>query len=324
MKSWMIFVATLGVGIVNSVSATGSLPDDPVAAVPVVVEFFSPEGYVKQVRQVTARFSAPMVKLGDPLLADPFRVDCAASGQGRWADGRNWVYDFDSDLDAGLSCRFHLVPNLKAVSGTRVSGRSVFRFNTGGPAIRASLPADGWRDLDEEQVFLLRLDAAARPESIEAHAYCAVDGVVERIPFKVISGAERQSLLDQRRAIGYDYFALLWKSGGESRVRVRNRSMERPEELLVVARCGRHLPPGAKVLLHWGTGIISSTGLSTREDQELAFRVRPAFTAQVECTRTNPRAGCIPTLPIQVNFSAPVPRAVALGVVPPTFRWSKA
>jgi alpha-2-macroglobulin len=42
--------------------------------------------------------------------------------------------------------------------------------------------------------------------------------------------------------------------------------------------------------------------------------VRPAFTAQVECSRTNARAGCIPMLPINVSFSAPVPRSKALAV----------
>src|SRR5687768_1000167 len=73
------------------------------------VELFSPQGTIKQVRQVTARFTAPIVALGDPRLADPFTVDCAPhgefraasegerspSGKGRWADTRNWAYDFD-------------------------------------------------------------------------------------------------------------------------------------------------------------------------------------------------------------------------------------
>ena len=44
----------------------------PAAAEPRVVGF-SPEGTVKEVRQVTARFSEPMVALGDPRSAsDPF------------------------------------------------------------------------------------------------------------------------------------------------------------------------------------------------------------------------------------------------------------
>src|ERR1700734_2657289 len=77
------------------------------------VESFSPQGYVRQVRQVVVRFSGSVV-------------------------------------------------------GPR------------GPAIVESLPQDGWAEIDEEQVFLLRLDAQARAASIEAHAYCAVDGLAER------------------------------------------------------------------------------------------------------------------------------------------------
>ncbi|MCW5624011.1 MAG: hypothetical protein KIT73_04750 [Burkholderiales bacterium] len=55
------------------------------------VEWFSPEGEVKGVRQVTARFDTPMVPFGDPRLVEPFDIDCPAAGSGRWADGRNWV-----------------------------------------------------------------------------------------------------------------------------------------------------------------------------------------------------------------------------------------
>ena len=41
------------------------------------VEFFSPRGEVKGVRQVTARFTKPMVPFGDPRELDPFTIDCA-------------------------------------------------------------------------------------------------------------------------------------------------------------------------------------------------------------------------------------------------------
>ena len=68
------------------------------------VEFFSPQGEIKGVRQVTARFSAPMVALGDPRLPAPFDIECSAAGTARWADTRNWVYDFGRDLPAGVRC----------------------------------------------------------------------------------------------------------------------------------------------------------------------------------------------------------------------------
>ncbi len=297
-------------------SARPALADNASVRKPAVrVEFFSPHGYVRSVRQVVVRFSASMVTLGDPRLPDPFTVSCPARGKGRWADTRNWVYDFDADLDAGIRCRFTLKPGLRSVSGAPIaSGPRAFRFETGGPAVMGSLPQDGWSEIDEEQVFLLRLDAQARQASIEAHAYCAVDGLAERIPVRVLTGAKRRRILAERRALGYDYYWLLWKSGWVSHIRVRNRSMEQREALIAVLQCARRLPPGTRVLLHWGAGVMSLSGIATRQDQQLAFRVRPAFIAQVECTRTNPRAGCAPVEPVSVTFSAPVPRAFALGV----------
>ena len=36
------------------------------------VDVFSPQGEVKAVRQVSARFSDPIVPLGDPRLSEPF------------------------------------------------------------------------------------------------------------------------------------------------------------------------------------------------------------------------------------------------------------
>ena len=79
------------------------------------VELFSPQGAARQVRQVTARFTAPMVALGDPRLADPFTSSCPRRpAQGRWADTRNWVYDFDADLPAGLRCTFTLTRGLRS------------------------------------------------------------------------------------------------------------------------------------------------------------------------------------------------------------------
>jgi uncharacterized protein YfaS (alpha-2-macroglobulin family) len=315
-----------------ALSAGGATAQGVIAGNGVQVEDFFPQGYVKSVRQVTARFSAPMVALGDPQRDDPFTVDCPTPGKGRWADARNWVYDFDRDLAGGVSCQFALKAQLKALDGAVVSRPAAFEFNTGGPAIVASLPSDGWQDLDEEQVFLLKLDAPATAESIRANAYCVIEGVAERVPVEVLADDARRSVLEQRKALGYDYLQLLWKDDVTTDVRVRNRSMEQADALVVAVRCQRRLPPATQVRLKWGGGIATASGLATNTEQQLAFRVRPAFTAQVECSRVNARAGCIPLQPIEVNFSAPVPRAQALAirlqsrggsVYPPTIREPK-
>ena len=70
------------------------------------VDVFSPQGEVKGVRQVAARFSEAMVAFGDPRLAEPFDIDCPEKGSARWADQKNWVFDFERDLPAGVRCSF--------------------------------------------------------------------------------------------------------------------------------------------------------------------------------------------------------------------------
>lgn len=292
-------------------SGAGSAPPAPRPTPAPTVELFSPEGTMKSVRQVTARFTEEMVALGDPRLADPFDVRCGAKGTGRWADGRNWVYDFDADVPAGEACRFTLKQNLTTLAGRALGGRRTFAFDTGGPAVIGTLPREGWGGIDEEQIFLLKLDAPATAASITTNAYCVVDGVGERIPVAVYEGERRAKFLENRAALGYDYYWLLWKSGDRDEIAVRNRTFEQEDAALVVLQCQRRLPPATTVKLVWGKGIATASGLRTSADQSLAFRVRAAFTAQVSCQRTNARAGCIPTLPVSVDFTAPVPSQYA-------------
>src|SRR5208283_2744423 len=128
---------------------------------------FSPQGTVKQVRQVTARFSEPMVPLGDPRdKTSPFVVDCPAHGAARWIDSRNWSYDFDQDLPAGLRCSFKLRAGLKSLAGKAFTDLRAFNFDTGGPSIVDQRPWPESNDIDEEQAFVLVLDADPDPESI--------------------------------------------------------------------------------------------------------------------------------------------------------------
>jgi len=275
------------------------------------VELFSPEGTVKQVRQVTARFTQPMVTLGDPRLPDPFDIECAANGHGRWADERNWVYDFDDDLPAGMRCTFTLGARATSRNGVPLQGNRRFLFDTGGPSIRASLPYQG-DIVDEDQVFLLALDSTATTVSIERFAYCAIDGLAERIPVHVLTNSARTAVLDQRRQLGYSYFGILWKDGVRSTARVRDRSLEQAEERVVVLACARRLPPDTAIKLVWGAGIAAFSDIATTIDQQLPFRVRPTFTAHMQCGRVNARAGCIPLQPIRLQFSAPVPTASAM------------
>ena len=269
------------------------------------IEVFSPQGTVKGVRQVAVRFSHQMVAFGDPRLPDPFDIECPEPGVARWADARNWVYDFERDLPAGVACRFTPKHALRTLEGKPMTGKESYAFDTGGPAIRKAFPAEG-AQADENQAFILALDADATPSSIEQSARCEIEGLSERIGVTVVMSDERDRILAQRQSLGYEYFQILFKSGRQEVVGVADRSQA--EQVLTIVRCRRTLPPGAKMRLVWGAGIATPSGVATSRDQVLPFRVRPAFTARLECERVNPRAPCLPMRPIRVVFSAPVPK----------------
>ncbi|MGH8512549.1 MAG: hypothetical protein ACREV8_01085, partial [Gammaproteobacteria bacterium] len=158
LSTWLALVVSL------------SLPAEPAPRERAQVDVFTPQGTVKGVRQIAVRFSEQMVTFGDPRIPEPFAIDCPQSGKGRWADARNWVYDFARDLPAGVKCTFKLKTDVTTLAGKHLGGAREFSFNTGGPGILSSLPNEGDTGIDENQIFVLALDAEARPESIVRHA----------------------------------------------------------------------------------------------------------------------------------------------------------
>lgn len=269
---------------------------------------FAPQGEVKAVRQVSARFSLPMVAFGDPRLPSPFDIQCDAKGQGHWLDDRQWVYDFETDLPAGLQCRFSVKKGLQTIAGTPVPSQS-FNFSTGGPAIVTSLPEEGIEYIDESQVFLLGLDAPVNEDSVKQHAACSIQGVGELFPLKLITGQAREQILREQKDRASQLFSVLFKNAQQGLLPVKDRRLQQAN--IVVAQCSRRLPAGSEVSLHWDAGITSVSGVVAKKPQVLRFKVRDAFKVNASCTRTNAKAGCIPVLPIQVQFNSPVSRRLA-------------
>ncbi|MGH6612264.1 MAG: alpha-2-macroglobulin, partial [Burkholderiaceae bacterium] len=265
------------------------------------VESFSPQGQVKGVRQVVARFSQPIVSFGDPRSEPPFEISCPAKGVARWTDARNWLFDFEHDLPAGIECSFTTKPGLKTFAGAAVAPQT-FRFSTGGPSIRGAWPDEGDLSIDESQVFLLALDAHADLASVRANAYCAVDGIGERLPLAVLEGNERERILNEQKNRAQILFEALTKRGRHGVVGVKDARMK--DAPIVVARCSRPLPAAADVRLVWGAGIKTANGIATTEVQTLPYQVRPQFSALFTCQRVNANAGCIPVLPTQLEFTA--------------------
>lgn len=252
---------------------------------------FTPQGTVKQIRQVSARFSEPMVPLGDPRgTTSPFQIACPEPGTGRWVDSRTWAYDFARDLPAGVRCTFRLASGLTSLTGKTVAGQQAFAFSTGGPAIRTSTPHEGNEAIDEEQAFLLVLDAEPTEASLLQHVSFSIEGIPERVGVKLITGKARQEII---------------------KTRYRDPI---PEHILIV-QARQRFPNGAKVNLVWGKAVLSQSGVPTDQDQVLPFKTRQPFTARFSCERENRQAGCIPVTPMRVEFSSAVAREQASRIV---------
>ncbi|MDR1726651.1 MAG: alpha-2-macroglobulin [Acidobacteriota bacterium] len=256
---------------------------------PARIDSFTPEGTVKRVRQVKVRFSESMVPFGDLRdVAAPFEIDCPEAGSPRWIDDRNWVYDFDRDLPAGMRCQFKVRQGLQTLLGKAVSGPNAYAFSTGGPAVVETRPYEGAESIAEDQIFILELDAAADEASVLASVYFAIDGVSSRIGARIVSGAEREAVVKN----AYRYY-------------------DEPPEHLLLVQARQRFPEDTRVTLVWGRGVASKSGVVNAEDQVLPFETRKVFSASFTCERENEEADCTPVSPMRVNFSALVATAEA-------------
>ncbi|MBI5574742.1 MAG: alpha-2-macroglobulin [Deltaproteobacteria bacterium] len=315
MKRVCLFSAVIGVVMLTSLSMACS-PTHAQAGPPPTVERFSPEGYAAKVRQATVRFTEQMVPFGDPRISDPFEVSCAGgiAGRGRWADDKNWAYDFDEDLPAGVVCNFTLKPELKSLTGKYVAGQRNFSFTTGGPKIVQSHPREGSNRIDENQAFILLLSGEAAEESILRNVSFSVEGVNEAVGVSIVKGDDRKRLIESGPARGFIH--ILRPKAGRSTVLEFNRKKDIAEDpRIVVLAARRTFPPESKVFLRWGRGVRSVSGVATEETQSLPFQVRPPFTIKFSCDRENRDAGCIPLIPMTIRFSAPVAKKTAEKIV---------
>jgi hypothetical protein len=258
------------------------------------VQEFSPQGTVQRIRQIRVRFSVPMVSFGDPRAASsPFTISCPEKGTGRWADSENWAYDFDRDLPAGIRCEFSLRDDLKSLSGSVLAGPRRFYFSSGGPAILQSTPYQGSESISDDQIFILELNGPAVESSVISNVSFSVKGISEKVGIRIISGQERETILNAQYPARY--------------------IKKRPENLLLI-QAKQKFPAKSRVLLIWGAGVSSPTGVATSQDQVLPFTTKAPFAASFHCRRENPEAQCVPVGAMQISFSSPVSWATAKNV----------
>ncbi|MES2972728.1 MAG: MG2 domain-containing protein [Pseudomonadota bacterium] len=252
----------------------------------------SPQGEVARVRQVVAKFDDSAVNFGDPKAPAPLSLSCsdaqATTGNGRWTSDREWVFEFGNDLPPGVTCSLQTRAGFKSPKGDELAARS-YRFNTGGPFVQNVRPGTYAR-IDEEQYFVLQLNGPATLPSVQANVWCAVEGLGERVPVRLIDGEGRATLL---------------KSQGLDKAAAKD-----PLRFATLA-CNRRLTPASKMSLVFGQGVATPSGVANSVEKRFNFEVREPFAASFNCERENAQAACLPIRPMTLNFNAPVPRKLA-------------
>lgn len=265
------------------------------------------------ISRFTLRFSEDIVPLGDPRAKAPATNDCKTPSTGRWVDTRTWVLEFEKSLPGGVSCHVELRSDLTTARGLSVVGNSRFEIDTGGPSVRAVLAGEAYSGIEEEQIFLVATNVAADRASIGRYAYCAVDGIGEKIPVDVLPQGNAVTILD---GLGSEWSAqsFAYDAGLPLRLPAAGADRDAALERVVPVKCRRPLPPGREMALVWDARVSQAgvPGRTAGRDQRFDYDVRPAFTAKMSCSRVNPQAGCNPLKDIIVSFAAPVAREAAL------------
>jgi hypothetical protein len=123
------------------------------------------------------------------------------------------------------------------------------------------------------RAFILQLNGPASPASLQAGLWCAVEGLGERVPVRLLEGQDRAALLEAYR--------------------VSKAAAANPLNYVAMA-CNRRLPANARVQLVYGKGIATPSGVASTSEQRFTFQVREPFAASFTCERENAQAACLP------------------------------
>ncbi len=258
------------------------------------------------IERFTVRFSQPMVALGDPRAASPFTVACPVEGEGRWVDPQSFVHEFKSPLPGGTACDFKLRSDLKSAGGYAATGQRDFKVDAGGPVARAVLPARYDGEIEEGQVFLVAANLPATPASVAANAYCAVDGLGEKIAVDVLPADVPARLLGEIGTESWTVRSFLESAGLPATIPASAADRQKAFAGVTALKCRRPLPAGREMALVWGARIAGAGGKLAGADQRFDYTVRKPFTARFECSRVNAQAGCSPVEKAYVRFTAPI------------------
>src|SRR5690606_4857597 len=124
----------------------------------------------------------------------PLQVSCdddAVVGEGRWTDARNWTYVFRSAPGPGVKCVANVDEGFRSLSGQPITGKTSYSFATGGPQVTNRRPYGD--TINEDQVFILQFNGVVDADSLRDNTHCAVQGLGEAVPVRLIAEADQRS-----------------------------------------------------------------------------------------------------------------------------------
>ncbi|WP_284336997.1 alpha-2-macroglobulin family protein [Comamonas sp. NoAH] len=256
------------------------------AAHAISITQITPKGSVNEVQQVVVQTSVDAVRLGNSQVPAPVRVQCSPTqtGQGRWNNAREWVWQFNQTVTAGTRCTIEPDKAFKSPSGAAFTGLVSTQFEVAGPSIVQTWPST-YEPVDEAQTFVLQLNGAATPESLQQHVHCRAEGVGERIPVRLLDTSKTRAVLQALEISKQGHYVAL--------------------------ECNRRLTAGSSMQLVYGAGVQMANGVANKNANTLDFTVREAFNAELQCQRERANAGCLPIRDVLLSFSAPVSEAQA-------------
>ena len=249
----------------------------------------SPQGEVAKVREFVVKFDKAAVTAGNPDAKAPFTLQCTGQSNiqipahhGSWRNASTWVAAFEDHLPADVRCTATSTAGFKSAQGKSLAPTTV-QFRTGAPFVQYVSPSGG--QIAEDQIFMARFNGNVDAASVQANAYCAIEGVGERVPMQLVSGADRDAIIQSR---GYS-----------------KEAAQNPNRF-VLLRCNRTLPADAKTEIFFGS-YKGSSGSVNNSPQSRDYRVRSALEASFSCERPNAEAACMPIRPMTLSFTAPIP-----------------
>ena len=135
----------------------------------------------------------------------------------------------------------------------------------------------GGGEIEEDQIFVLRLNGPATEASALQNIWCESNGLGNRIPVKNVDAGARAALLKHFR-------------------------LEKDSARVLTLACQQTLPSATKMQLVYGAGVAGPSGLANDVEKRFDFDVREPFTASFSCERENAKAPCTPLAPAAPSF----------------------